>query len=156
MDHAAAELLARTLLTRHGLPHWGFAFDRARRRLGSCDYRARRITLSLTLTVLNPETVVRDTILHEIAHALTPGARHGPAWRAQASAIGASPRARVGATEVTLPPSPYALVCDTCQARIDRFRQPRSRYLCLGCYQRYRRGEGPPPTPLRFVRNPMD
>jgi predicted SprT family Zn-dependent metalloprotease len=155
MDPSAAERLAQHLMAQHGLHDWGFAFDRARRRLGVCDYRARRISLSLTLTTLNPEPVVRDTILHEIAHALTPGARHGSAWRAKAAAIGAQPRASVHAAEIATPPAPYALVCDTCHARIDRYRAPRrGRYLCRHCLQRHQRGHGPAPAPLRVERNP--
>ena len=36
---------------------------------------------------------VTDTILHEIAHALAgPGAGHGPAWKATASRLGATPK----------------------------------------------------------------
>ena len=38
---------------------------------------------------------VRDTILHEIAHALAGAkARHGPAWKAIAKRLGATPKAR--------------------------------------------------------------
>jgi predicted SprT family Zn-dependent metalloprotease len=153
MDPLAAERLAHSLLSQHGLADWGFAFDHARRRLGSCDYRERRITLSRPLTTLNPEAVVRDTILHEIAHALTPGARHGRAWRAQAAALGAEPRACVRASDIATPPAPYSLVCDLCSLRIDRYRQPRRRALCLRCHQRHQRGEGPAPTPLRLECN---
>jgi len=106
MDPLAAERLAHSLLSQHGLADWGFAFDHARRRLGSCDYRERRITLSRPLTTLNPEAVVGDTILHEIAHALTQGARHGSAWRLQAAALGAEPRACVRASVIASPPPP--------------------------------------------------
>ena len=34
------------------------------------------------------EATIRDTILHEIAHALTPGQHHNDVWRRKATAIG--------------------------------------------------------------------
>src|SRR5436853_7647176 len=95
--------LARELLKQYGLHDWQFAFDHARRRFGRCDYTHRQITLSKTLTFLNPIEEVRDTILHEIAHALTPGANHGPRWRAMCRQIGARP-ARCFAEEQVVTP----------------------------------------------------
>ena len=151
MDPEAARALARDLMDRHGLHDWSFRFDRARRRLGCCRYGDRTITLSRHLVRLNPVEVVRDTILHEIAHAQTPGAKHGPAWRAQALALGAAPRACASADAVTLPPAPYALVCDACGTRIARYRRPRRRYVCRRCWQRHVAGLGPRPEPLRVV-----
>ena len=42
------------------------------------------------------EAEIRDTILHEIAHALAgPEARHGARWKAIARRIDATPRANV-------------------------------------------------------------
>ena len=151
VDPDAARALARELMDRHGLDAWSFRFDRARRRLGCCRYDSRTITLSRHLVQLNPVEVVRDTILHEIAHALTPGAKHGPAWRARAVALGAAPRACVSADAVTLPPAPYVLVCNVCGARIARYRRPRRRYVCRRCWQRHVTGGGPRPEPLRVV-----
>ena len=64
-----AEALAHQLISDHGLSDWHFEFDRAVRRFGFCMHRARTITLSKRFTLLNPEPEVRNTILHEIAHA---------------------------------------------------------------------------------------
>lgn len=139
-------------MDRHGLQGWRFRFDHARRRLGCCHYGSRTLSLSRPLVLLNPETVVRDTLLHEIAHALTPGAGHGPAWRARAVALGARPRACAEADGVTLPPAPYALVCDGCGTSLARYRRPRRRYVCRRCWQRHVAGTGPRPVPLRVVR----
>jgi predicted SprT family Zn-dependent metalloprotease len=144
-----ARHLAHDLMTRHGVGDWAFAFDRAKRRLGCCHYATRTLTLSAPLTRLNPFDVVRDTILHEIAHALTPGAGHGRRWKAMAAQLGAAPRSCASAADVTLPPAPFALVCDGCQARLPRYRRPRRRYVCRACFERHRRGAGPRPQPLR-------
>jgi len=66
----AARILAVTLMQQHGLVGWTFKFDHARRRFGCCNFTRRTISLSRPLTFLNDDAEVRDTILHEIAHAL--------------------------------------------------------------------------------------
>jgi predicted SprT family Zn-dependent metalloprotease len=142
-----ARALAESLLARHGLHGWSFAFDRARRRLGSCQPSARRITLSAPLTVLNDEAVIRDTLLHEIAHAMTPGDGHGRAWREACRRLGARPERCAADGEVALPPAPYALVCDRCGTRYARFRRTRGRYACGRC-----RATAGVEAPLRWVR----
>ena len=81
LDDAAR--MARALMAEHGLRGWSLVFDRAKRRAGICRYDQRVIGLSAPLTALHGEADVRDTVLHEIAHALV-GARHGhdATWRA--------------------------------------------------------------------------
>ena len=92
MNLYEAAHLARTLMAEHGLGDWSFAFDHARRRFGACNYTRRRISLSRPLVLLNEIDAVRDTILHEISHALCPGDKHGPRWRATCRRIGATPK----------------------------------------------------------------
>src|SRR3954468_886353 len=94
MNLFEAAHLARDLMREDGLldAEWAFGFDHARRRFGKCDYDGRRITLSRPLTLLNGIHEVRDTVLHEIAHALCPGDGHGQHWRATCRRIGAAPK----------------------------------------------------------------
>jgi predicted SprT family Zn-dependent metalloprotease len=150
MDLAAAQQLAHQLMQQHGLHGWSFRFDHARRRLGACHYTTHTITLSRHLARINSEAVVRDTILHEIAHALTPGGRHGAAWRARARAIGANPKACADADEVELPAAPFDLVCDRCGTRVARYRRSRQRYVCRSCYAAHEAGLAPYPPTLRL------
>ena len=91
MERDQAARLGRELLDEHGLADWRIVLDRAKRRAGICRYARREIGLSGPLTALHPEEEVRDTILHEIAHALV-GGRHGhdEVWRATALRIGCS------------------------------------------------------------------
>ena len=84
--------LAESLMRQHGLVGWKFEFDRAKVRLGCCHHRTRKITVARFHAQHDPLEQVRDTILHEIAHALC-GCRegHGPAWKAKAVEVGARP-----------------------------------------------------------------
>jgi len=93
MDLNAARALALDLMAEHGVTApWTFEFDNAKSRMGACNYQRRRISISRYFTEHATEAQVRDTILHEIAHALTPGAHHGTRWKAVALRIGATPR----------------------------------------------------------------
>lgn len=93
-------------LRARGLHDWGFYWDRARRRLGACWYQKKCISLSRYLLGEDGCTgrEVRDTILHEIAHALSfTHARergHGAIWKQWCQFLGAAPRrcASPGAT----------------------------------------------------------
>lgn len=92
--------LARDLMDRHGLGDWSFRFSAAESRLGECRERERLIRISRRHAVKDQPREVRDTILHEIAHALAGAkARHGPGWKAVAKRIGATPKARANESE---------------------------------------------------------
>ena len=87
---------ARGLMDEHGLEDWTFAFLEAERRLGDCRYEEQVIRVGRAHALEGSEAEIRDTILHEIAHALAgPEARHGPKWRETARRLGATPRANV-------------------------------------------------------------
>ena len=94
LSHVAAT--ARALMDEHGLGEWTFAFLEAERRLGDCNYQERVIRIGRTHALAARDAEIRDTILHEIAHALAgPETRHGARWKAVARRIGATPRANV-------------------------------------------------------------
>jgi predicted SprT family Zn-dependent metalloprotease len=85
----AAAALARRLMNQHGLRDWALVFDNAKTRAGLCRPAQRQLGLSRPLTELHSEGEVRDTILHEIAHALVGTEhRHDAVWRAKAREIG--------------------------------------------------------------------
>lgn len=90
MIHSAAQTLALELMSKHGVGHWTFQFDRALRRFGLCKYQPKIISLSHELVELNNADEVQDVILHEIAHAIVgPGHGHDYVWRQSARQIGA-------------------------------------------------------------------
>ena len=86
------QALAQELMSKHGLWRWTFAWDRAKFRAGFCDYRRRLISLSQPLALLRSLEQTRDTLLHEIAHALTPGQKHNEVWKAKAKQLGCTPK----------------------------------------------------------------
>ncbi|AXH49342.1 SprT-like protease [Streptomyces phage Blueeyedbeauty] len=89
MDLFTAERNAKLLMAAHGLVGWRFEWDNAARRFGRCTYSTRTISMSRQLTVQRTEMAVRNTMLHEIAHALVgPGHGHDAVWRAKAISIG--------------------------------------------------------------------
>lgn len=82
--------LALDLMSEHGLIKlgWTFAFDNAKRRAGVCSYSRKLIGLSIPLVLAREYKMSRNTILHEIAHALTPNDGHGARWKRKAIEIG--------------------------------------------------------------------
>jgi predicted SprT family Zn-dependent metalloprotease len=119
-----AQVLAIALLEQHGLlPEWSFHFDHSKVRFGTCNYTKRQISLSRHLVALNSEEQVRETILHEIAHALAPrGAGHGRAWRTIAISIGCKGQRCYG-PEVARPVPKYRGTCPTCGSEVRRHRR---------------------------------
>lgn len=119
MELNHAKKLALELMEKHKLSNWKFEFDTAKRRFGSCQHRAMKITLSKALTVLNSEAHMRDTILHEIAHALVPRQRHNEVWRKVALSIGCNGQACYG-HEVIQPKRKLKGTCPECKRTILR------------------------------------
>lgn len=132
MQLTAAARLGRALLDEHGLHDWELVFDRAKRRAGICRETTRQIGLSAPLTELHSEADVRDTILHEVAHALV-GARHGHdrVWKATARRIGCSAERCLSPDT----PSVDGAWVGLCSAghRVTRHRRPERPLTCKLC-----------------------
>ncbi|CAM3184942.1 SprT-like domain-containing protein [Actinomyces slackii] len=123
-------------MEEHGVGDWELALDRARRRAGLTDHGRRRITLSRQLMGLYSPDEVRETILHEIAHARV-GAQHGhdEVWEAEARRLGSSGRRLVGPHAPRL----RGRWVGTCPAghEIDRMRRPSVPVSCARCARRF-------------------
>ena len=105
--------LATALLTDYDLytKGWRFDWDNGKRRLGACHYSAKRITMSRHLVANCDDAEIRETLLHEIAHALTPGHHHDDVWRAKLISMGGT-GARTHQVETIK--GRYDLVCANC------------------------------------------
>jgi len=134
MDVLHAQQLASSMMISHGLADWTFAYNRRRRSLGLCRYMLRRIELSLPYVMRNDEASIRDTILHEIAHALAgQRAGHGARWKAICRQIGAVPE-RCDRVAV-MPRGRWVGRCGCCGQEFQRYRRParRANYSCRTC-----------------------
>ncbi len=143
MDFDDAAKLAKTLIAEHKLRGWVFVYNRGKRTLGMCDYTRRRIELSMYFVAHNDEEAVRDTVLHEIAHALAgEKAGHGAKWKSVCKRIGANPE-RLD-REAVMPKGHWEAVCPGCGESHRRFRRPLlgRHYFCRPC--------GPEDGKLRF------
>jgi predicted SprT family Zn-dependent metalloprotease len=134
MDTDAAAALARQLMDAHGLQGWRFQFDRAVRRFGGCYQLEQVISLSRPLTELNTVDTVREAILHEIAHGLTPKHHgHGREWAAMARKIGCSSRRCYG-DHVVVPPRKVTWFVGTCPGCLRQiYRRQRRNIACGHC-----------------------
>ena len=135
MNLQAAQTMALDLMTKHGLRNWGFEFDRAKNRAGQCRLWDRVISLSRPYVELNSEASVRDTILHEIAHALSPlGSRHNWVWQQKAREVGADPRHVVADDNTKFPEGNIVGFCsEGCTSSHRMHRMPRRGYRCRRC-----------------------
>ncbi|MHB1065113.1 MAG: SprT-like domain-containing protein [Georgenia sp.] len=136
MDLRVVMRLGEELLAQHGLTGWHLTLDHARRRAGACRFESRTISLSRHLMALYDEAHVRDTVLHEIAHALV-GPRHGhdATWRSTARQIGCS-GSRLVATDAPRTPAPWLGTCPRGHTS-ERHRRPARPTSCARCSPRF-------------------
>lgn len=136
MQMATALAMARRLIAEHGLEGWTVVADRAKTRAGVCRFATRQIGLSRPLTELHSEAEVRDTILHEIAHALV-GPQHGHdrVWQAKAREIGSSGE-RCVPPEAARVPGDWAGSCPAGH-RTTRHKAPTRVLTCARCSRRF-------------------
>lgn len=102
------------LMEQHGLVQkgWTFNFNDNRTRLGVCYYDDKSIEISIFHADNSSIFAVRNTILHEIAHALLgQGYGHGSVWKKKAIEIGCDGQ-RCGMMKVT---NKFNGVCPNCE-----------------------------------------
>ena len=148
MTNTEAVELAQKLIAQHGL-ELEITTSNAKKALGRCFFRNGRpvrIDLSSYWTNRLPESEVRDTILHEIAHALAGvKAGHGPEWKAAAVKVGANPKRLVDLPEELMNKirseiSNYIAVCRNSQCKnevyFDRMTKnwKYGHYVCPKCH----------------------
>lgn len=141
MELKKASALTHVLMHEHGLSRgWAFRWQNKKRSLGTCSYNWREIRLSKWYVELNDLADVKDTILHEIAHALayerygSQSIGHGFLWKKVCREIGAIPKACTKA-DLNRPKNHHKYV-DTCCGltfRKHRLRKNRT-YSCPKCH----------------------
>jgi predicted SprT family Zn-dependent metalloprotease len=147
MDIRKAKIMALTLIEKHlsdAKFDWQFEFNNAKRTFGQCVYGKKygrpfhMIKLSKPLVALNDEEQVRDTILHEIAHALDVEQRgyssHDYKWVSIARSIGCNGNRCYNVNDVEQPKSKYSLICNSCKPA---YRKPKRKKACGVCCRKY-------------------
>jgi len=147
MNLIEAKKLAESLMKEHLTPPeqltsekyrfeetlWKFKFDKSKSRFGVCRYYDKTISMSRRLTELNEEKDVRNVILHEIAHALTPGEHHNRRWQLVAKRIGCDGKRCYDSTKVKVPTKKFLGECPACHRKI--YRHARRKIACGACCQ---------------------
>ena len=122
--------LATKLMDAHGLVGWRIQLDHARRRAGQCDYTNKTISLSRLYVRHADIDHIRDTILHEIAHALV-GPRHGhdAVWRQKAREIGCT---ATRCHNLSFARARWVMTCPNGCFSVERHRK-KSGLVCASC-----------------------
>jgi predicted SprT family Zn-dependent metalloprotease len=132
-DRIAVASWALAVMRSFGLDGWQFQFNGRKTAMGLCRHQHRTIALSTHMIERNPPEEIRETLLHEIAHALV-GPQHGhdAVWKAKALEVGAQPE-RCGWGE--MPEGRWRALCNSCGDRFYRHRRPRwlTGWFCCGC-----------------------
>lgn len=139
MNVTQAQQETERLLAQHGLYQqgWRFSLGRGKSTLGTCYYRRKIIRISKFHIWHGNDTEVRETILHEIAHALV-GESHGHdnVWEAKAREIGLANPQRCVTTTYTLSHH-VEIECPNCGVIDKRHRrmcmQRLAASFCKGC-----------------------
>ncbi len=127
---ASAIDLATELMAHHGLSGWRVKLDHARRRAGQCDYTNQVISLSRHYVRNAEASHIRDTILHEIAHALVgPYHGHDAVWRQKAREIGCTANR---CHTLNFATSRWMMVCPNGCFKVERHRR-KSGLVCATC-----------------------
>ena len=131
-----AEIIAKELMQKH-CPEYSFSWDNAKRRFGSCNIKHKRITLSKDLVSLNNVEEVKNTILHEIAHALRPKCHHDYIWRLTAISLGCDGGRVYDNNKVITPEKKCVYQCPSCHREIKRFRKSKTLACGVCCKGKY-------------------
>lgn len=120
---------------------YSFRWDNAKRRFGLCYYSFCEIHLSKPLVLANLSNVAKitDTILHEIAHAISYeyfGERgHGRVWKSIARQIGSNGNRCFSYDRDNVNPiqGKYTLKCESCGGETPRHKKPKYKMSCGIC-----------------------
>jgi len=133
-----AVTLAKNLLGKHNeLRGWRITTNRRKSSFGVCSYTKKEIQLSYFLIPECTEQGVIDTIIHEIAHALTPGHHHDNVWKRKCIELGGNGQ-RVGEdtkykndrVDVMEKIKKYTLTCSVCGEKYYVGRLPKYTMSC--------------------------
>ena len=139
------EQLAKDLMRQHNLNAWTFKWVNTLKSFGHCNETNKYIALSRHFIKINSIQRIKDTILHEIAHAIVgTNQNHNWLWVKTAKAIGCSGRKSYTSENTNRPVHKYKFlgVCPNCKYKLYRVRQTQKMLLisCGDCCDKYNHG----------------
>lgn len=119
-------------------PNTKLKWSNARANFGMCSYPRENptyfiITISKPLAELNDDETVKQVVLHEIAHALTPGHGHDTTWKQKCLELGGNGERCYNQLAVKTPKHNWMIRCPMCGFQEFRFKQPKDNTLCPKC-----------------------
>lgn len=124
-----------------GLFDWEINFSNRKRTLGHCNCSKKIISISNAYLKTNPFPIMKDTLLHEIAHALhykkTGKTNHGNDWKKIARDVGCKPIRCADLKEVNLPSAKYIGTCPCCGNKTNLYRKVSKLYSCNICSNKF-------------------
>jgi predicted SprT family Zn-dependent metalloprotease len=132
-------LMARDLMSKHPeLSLWHFSFNNRKKSFGLCCYTTRTISISSYLCDSMTDIAIKDTLIHEIAHALTQGHHHDYVWRRKCAELGGVPERTSSISKSLIDgailQSKYTLTCPCCGYKIPKYREIKHSISCGICY----------------------
>lgn len=142
---ADIENFANKILLSYGLKElgWKFQWSSSKVEFGKCNFVQKTITVSRALAEVNNDEEIKDTVLHEVAHALAgPAAKHGEEWKKVAEMVGARPEAKAP-EETKSAVAKWIGTCPNCGDTVSRHRLTEStrKTACADCCNRYNNGK---------------
>ena len=123
---------------KYNLVGWRLVVEPMMDKIGVCDYNNKTITLS-TVFMRGANcnySKVKKSLLHEIAHAITPGQSHNHVWKNTCDKIGGDTRL---AASMNLPSRNWSVFCHSCKWRNEYTTKPdMTSKVCSTCLQQPR------------------
>lgn len=126
----------QNLLQAHGLKGWKVLFERSLHRAGSCRYGRKEIVYSVYFMETSSPEERRNTITHEVAHAIAGShAGHGERWAQVHRELGGTAHEK-GLMPQALATHEYFLwvgTCSNCSYRTGLEEAPDGVWICRAC-----------------------
>ncbi len=123
-----------------GLEDWELKLSYQRRHLGYCRPMRKTISVSLRYMERNPFHIMKDTLLHEIAHAVhfleTGKTGHDNGWKEVATRVGCAPQRCASVKGLIVPEGKYTGECRSCGKTVQFYRKVKRTYSCSSCSPR--------------------
>jgi hypothetical protein len=116
---------------KHGLSGWTLEMFHTADKVGVCKYMSKTIGLSsVFLRGHNCNYAkVKKALMHEVAHAITPGHSHNNIWKAKCKSMGGDDRLTM---TMVLPGMSWAMVCPSCRWRQEYPTKPNATGMVCG------------------------